>query len=61
MEMQEKTLSEKESPELIATMINKAKDSCRDSAASVATTWLVPGIIKKEYYIYKKEQAMANV
>jgi len=62
MEAQEKTLGEKESPDLIATMINKAKDSCRDSAASVATTWLVPGIImEKEYRIYKKEQALANV
>jgi hypothetical protein len=34
----------------------------RDSAASVATTWLVPGItMEKEYRIYKKEQALANV
>ncbi len=62
METQERTLREKESPDLIATMINKAKDSCHHSAASSATAWRVPGIlIVKEYRIYKKVQALANV
>jgi len=62
METQEKTLSEKESPDLIATTINKAKDSGHRSAASSARAWRVPEIlIVKEYRIYKKVQALANV